>query len=80
MMESWSSERGGEGISIPSMAAFPPWGSEHVAEVFWLETMVQRCLPRSFCRDVAEGLTSQILILIPACSVGVNQGPSSIFL
>lgn len=79
-MERWSSEGCGEGIIIPSMAAFPPCGSEHVAAVFWLETMVQRCLPRSFCRDVAEGLTPHLFIPVPACSLGVNQGPSSIFL
>lgn len=45
--------------SVPSADAFP-------AEASPLETMVQRYLPRSFCRDMAEWLTLHPLISVPA--------------
>lgn len=78
-MESWSSEGNGVGITIPSAAAFPPGGSVHAAEVSSLETTVQSHLPRSFCRDVAEGLTPYPLIPVPAGSPNVNQGQTAPF-
>lgn len=56
MMESWNSGWNGAVTTVPSAAA----------EVLPLKTMVQRYLPRSYCRDVAERLTLHSLIPVPA--------------
>lgn len=59
VMESWSSGGNAGVTTVPPAAACP-------AQVSPLGTMVQRHLPRSFCRDVAERLTLHPLIPAPA--------------
>lgn len=64
---SWSSAWNGRVSTVPSAAAFP-------AEVLPLDVVVQRYLPRSFCRDWQRGSPC-----IPSSLAQHKPGPNSTF-
>lgn len=51
----------------------------HTTEVLSSKTTVQRHLPRSLCRDAAEGLTQHHIMSAPAWSPSVNKGQTPPF-
>lgn len=65
--ESWSCAWNGRVTTVPPAAAFP-------AEVSPLDIAVQRCLPRSFCRDWQRGSPC-----IPSSLPQHKPGPNSTF-